>query len=332
MLSNSRALFVVLATATAFAWQVEPAQAACNPAIPVDDDTVVCDDTDSTGYDGSGATRLTITTLGAAELNDFNPALDSAILVSDDNDVTIGTDATVTVMRDDSFGVRGVDENRITNQGTIIVDGDNSVGLGGNDNNIIQNDASGTIVLNGLNGRGISLNQNTTGILPDGVVNEGTISINATATGSFAIESGDNSGVATFGTITLSANDSRGISAGNRSNPSLASNLSNGGLIDVDGDNAYGIKAGDGWIDGAIVGQPGFSQYAISNGVNSTINVSGTDSFGIYTGDDLNLTGRNNSFAVNRGTINVTGFDAIGVSLGGQDLLDPFDAENTDAI
>ena len=37
------------------------ATAACNPDPPMDNDSVVCDGTDSTGYDGSGATGLTIT-------------------------------------------------------------------------------------------------------------------------------------------------------------------------------------------------------------------------------------------------------------------------------
>jgi len=329
MLSNARALFVVLVLTIVCTWNAKPARAACNPAIPVDGDTVVCDGTDSTGYDGSGATRLTVTTLGAAELDDSNLALDSAILVADDNTVTIGADAMVTVMDDDGFGVRGGDGNEITNQGTITIDADNAVGLGGNNDNFITNDTGGTIVINGLNGRGISLNQNTTGILPNGGVNRGTITINATALGSFAIESGDNAGVATTGTITLSADNSRGISAGNRSNPSLPSNLSNSGLIDVDGDNSFGIKAGDGWIQGALVGGSGFSQGAIFTVGGSTINVRGADSYGIYAGDDLNLAGNNNSFVLNIGTIDVTGVDATGVSLGGQDLLDPFDVENT---
>ena len=104
------------------------AEAACTPDPPSDDDTVVCDGTDSTGFDGSGATGLTVTTDGIAEL-DESGALDSAILVSDDNSVTIGAEATVTVTEADGFGIRGGDRNSVTNDGTIVVDGANGVAI-----------------------------------------------------------------------------------------------------------------------------------------------------------------------------------------------------------
>lgn len=354
MFSKSRALFLLFSVAIVLAGSAGVAQAACLPDPPMDGDAVVCDGMDSTGYDGSVATDLTITTLGMATLDESNMALDSAILVSDDNTVTIGADATVTVTEINGFGIRGNDGNVLTNEGTISLDvdngvgirgndlnrivndglititGDNGIGLSGNNNNFIVNESSGAIVIDGLNGRGISLNQNTNGILPNGGVNRGTITVNGV--GGFAIETDDNAGVSTTGIINLNADNSRGISAGDRANPLFASNLSNTGFIGVSGDNSYGIKAGDGWVQGALVGQSGVSQAAIFTLGGSTITVSGDNSFGIFAGDELNMAGNNNSFVLNIGTINVTGLDSAAVSLGGQDLLDPFDSQGTGTL
>ena len=384
MLSKPRALFILLNTALTLAfgliWSAESAQAACNPDPPMDNDAVVCDGVDENGYDGSGANGLTLTTNGVTVINDAGVAIDSAILLNDGNDVTIGADAAINVMTvggfgiragddntidnqgmivlgqdntvaigvtdnntvdnngtitisvgsDNAFGVRGIDGNTITNLGTMTIDGDNGVALRGNNDNFIDN--RGTIIINGLNGRAISLNQNTTGILPNGGVNQGTITLDGI--GGIGIEGADNSGLANsrFGLISVNADNSIGISAGDRTDPSLPSNLSNSGLINVIADNAFGIRAGDGWIQGALVGESGASQAAIFTGGSSTINVSGTDSYGIYAGDDLNPLNNTNSFVQNFGTINVTGLDSTAVSLGGNDLVDPFDSQDIAAI
>ncbi len=63
------------------------ARAACTPTSPADNASVVCSGTDSTGYDGSGADNLTITTGIAAELDDSDPGLDAAILIEDESSV-----------------------------------------------------------------------------------------------------------------------------------------------------------------------------------------------------------------------------------------------------
>jgi hypothetical protein len=272
--------------------------AACNPDPPMDNDPVVCDGTDSTGYDGSGATGLTITTDGAAILDESDPGLDSAILISDDNTVTIGASAEIIVTEDDGFGIRGNNDNFIDNLGTITI--------------------------NGADGRGISINENTTGILPNGAVN--SFEIFAIGDRSIALETGMNSGVATTGRIDVLGAESRGISAADRTDYGIASNITNSGILNVSGIDAFGIKAGDGWVQGAIVGEAGFSDPAIRNQSSATINVTGARAFGIFAGDETNL-GNNNSFVSNDGVINVSGVDAIGISLGGNDLLTPFDLQ-----
>ena len=286
-------VFAVLALAL----NAPEALAACLPDPPMDNDTVVCDGTDSTGYDGSGATGLTVTTGVDAILDESDPGLDSAILLSDDNTVTIGTTAQINVTEAGGFGVRANDDNFIDNQGTIMI--------------------------NGADGRGISIGDNTTGILPNGAVNSSDIF--AIGIRSIALETGMNSGVATTGLIEVMGNESRGISAADHSDSSIGADITNANIINVSGDDAIGIKAGDGWVTGAIVGEPGASAPQIRNVAGASINVSGTRAYGIFAGDDTNLNFNHNSFVLNLGTIDVTGVDAIGVSLGGNDLRDPFD-------
>lgn len=398
-LSAVPALLIAPIAAFLFMGNAGPARAACNPDPPMNDDAVVCDGMDSIGYDGSGATGLTITTNGVTLL-DESGGLDSAILVSDDNTITIDVDATINVTEVDGFGIRSGDNNtidnlgainlgvddgtgirtnndgRISNQGTITITGNGGIAIGVNDNNAVNNQATititgnngvgiqgndlntlisevlitidgddgvgiqgnnnnfadnrGTIEINGLDGRGILLNQNTNGILPNGAVNRGVIDVNADR--GFAIETGDNAGVTTSGNINLNANETRGISAGNRTNPLFAANLSNTGVIVVAGDDSFGIKAGDGWADGTFAGNSGAAAPGVFMLSLTTITVSGSDSVGIFVGDETNLVGNHNSFVSNGGFINASGFDAIAVSLGGQDLLDPFDSQDTSSI
>jgi len=272
------------------------ALAACLPDPPTDGDDVVCDGVDEMGYDGTGATGLTITTSGVTEIND-DDGIGAALLLSDDNTVIIGMDATVAVAGAGSAGVLGNNDNAFENRGTISV--------------------------SGVGARGISLNENTTGVLPNGVANSGTIEIQSTAIGGIAIETGANSGSANFGTINLDADGSRGISAGDRTDYGIASNITNHRTINVGGMGAIGILAGDGWVDGPIdpiagvpIG-PGVRNIRDPSFAVPTINVSGANAMGIMTG--------NNSFVVNTGLINVTGDDAVGVSLGGNDIFDRAD-------
>lgn len=315
------------------------ALADCNPDPPMNGDDVVCDGLDETGYDGSGATGLTITTDGITVLDDSDPGLDSAILISDDNTVTIGVapapgdpvvfDATINVTEANGFGIRGNDNNDVTievgAQINVLMDG--GVAVSGNDNNFFWN--RGTIQIDGADGRGLALDMNTTGILPNGAVSTGTIV--AAGDRSYAIESGDNSGVFISGTLDVLGVDSRGLSAGNHSNPAFAADITLQATTTVSGDNAFGIKAGNGWVEGGMSGGqfvPTASGIRVRFG--TTIAVSGANAYGVFAGDDLNPDATN-SFVINQGAVAVAGVDAIGFSLGGNDLLDRFqlDGANT---
>jgi hypothetical protein len=270
--------------------------AACLPDPPMDDDMVVCDGTDSTGYDASGATGLTITTDGVTVLDESDPVLDSAILISDDNTVTIGEDATINVTEDSGFGIRGGNDNFVNNLGTIFVDG--------------------------ANARGVSIGENTTGILPNGVVNRAFIGANGD--GSVALEAGDNSGMANFGGIELVGDGTRGIVAGDRTDLGIPANISNSNSITVGGAGSIGIQTGDGWFEGFDdMGTTVPTNVGLFNAGGAAIRVTGAGAIGILAGDPTNMTFDNNTLTANLGLIDVTGTDAIGVSLGGNDLLDP---------
>jgi hypothetical protein len=281
--------------------------AGCLPDPPADGDAVVCDGIDSTGYDASGATGLTITTSGVTTLTDGDAGLDSAILVGDGNEVTIGADAEIIV---DGAGATG------------------GFGIRGNNDNFIIN--AGTIRINSDDGRGISINENTTGVLPNGAVND--FEIFAEGVRSIALETGANAGVANRGQIDLIGIESRGISAADRTDYAIASDVSNAGDLNVIGAGAIGIQAGDGWVKGSFVGEDSGSAPGIRNLSGGTIDVSGAGAFGIFAGDTSNLNNNNNSFVLNEGTIDVSGAGAIGVSIGGNDLLQPFAFPTTSAL
>ncbi|MBK7949016.1 MAG: autotransporter domain-containing protein [Deltaproteobacteria bacterium] len=284
------------------------ARAACTPTSPANDATVTCSGTDSTGYDGSGADNLTISTTGAAILDDSSPTLDAAILVDDDSTVTIGAAATVRVTEQNGAGIRGDDDNFIDNKGRIE--------------------------LNANDTRGIAIDQNTTGVLPNGAVNSATGVIQVVGDRSYAIETGNNTGVATSGTINLIGDETRGLSGGSRLDYTKPANVTNSGLINIEGDDAFGMKFGDGWLDGSFQDTDNNPNTAtvfvptaagIRNQGDGTINVTGDRSTGIFAGDTANTDGDHDSFVLNAGTISVTGTDSIGVSVGGNGRLDRYD-------
>jgi len=278
------------------------ARAACDPAVPEDDDAVTCTGT-STGYDGSGADNLTITTSGAAVLAESSATLDSAILVEDESSVTIGQAATVRVTEQGGFGIRGDDDNFLVNSGRI---------------ELLAEDAIA-----------IALDQNTTGVLPNGAVNSGTIQVDGD--GGIAIRSGDNTGTANSGIINLVGDGTRGLSAANRTDETKPSDITNEGEINVEGDDSFGIRVGDGWtgtrgdVDGNPLTPSVFTPNLAAVRNTGTITVSGDRSTGLFLGDEDNTQGNHDSNASNVGTIDVTGTDAIGISLGGNDRETRFD-------
>jgi uncharacterized protein with beta-barrel porin domain len=295
---NRLALLALTAAFGLFVFNASSADAACLPDPPADDDNVSCTGTDSTGYDASGATGLTITVDPGAELSDADPGLDSAILLSDDNTVDIGAGAIVTVTEADGFGINGGDDNRITNGGTITI--------------------------NGTDGRGVSLGTSTGSLPISDVTNTSNALIQALADGSIAIEVGDDVAVQNRGTIEAAGNSTIGISALDRTQYNLNAFLSNTLTINVSGSNSVGIQAGDGWA-GGVTANPGdpfvpngaaiFHGDTVSGVPDTTtlINVTGDDSYGIFAGD--------NSFVASAGQMSVTGMNSIGISVGGNDLL-----------
>ncbi|MBY0399107.1 hypothetical protein K2X89_02350, partial [Myxococcota bacterium] len=266
----------------------ESARAACTPTSPPNDETVTCSGTDSTGYDGSGADNLTISTTGAAVLDDSNPNLDAAILVDDDSTVTIGAEATVKVTEQNGAGIRGDDDNFIDNKGRIELNVDDT--------------------------RGIVIDQNTTGILPNGAVNSSTGVIQVDGNRSYAIETGNNTGVATSGTINLVGDETRGLSGGNRLDYTKPANVTNSGTINVGGDDSFGMRFGDGWLEGTFEDTDDRADtpdefVPTSGGIRNfqpgTIKVTGARSTGISVGQ--------NSFVVNSGRIELNADDTRGI-------------------
>ncbi|GEM_PF-3550744 len=218
-------------------------------------------------------------------------------------------------------GIDVTDNYDVTNEvgGTITVTGDDGVAMRGGDDNILWN--SGTIVLDGDNGRAIQINENTGLPLPNGAITDGTVTVNG-ANG-IVIETGDDTGTLLDGTVDLLGTNGRGLVAGDRSGPGAQANHTNNGTMNIAGDDSIGLELGDGWISGSGAATVG----DVRNG--GTMNVAGANAIGILLGDDTNNPdGDQNSFAINFGTglIDVTGTDAIGVSLGGNSFLTSTDS------
>lgn len=325
--------------ALALAIGAVPARAACIPDPPSDDGTVSCSGTDETGFDASGANNVTISTVDAAELDDSDPGLDSAILIGDESTVTIGADATVTVNGIGGHGIRGDDDNdvEISEGATVLVNGNGAFGIRGDDDNFVEN--QGTIVVEGDDARAISIDENTTGVLPNGAVNGGTIRINGDR--GIALETGANSGVANSGTIELNGAEGIGLSAGNRTDRTKAANITHGtgATLLVTGADGFGLKVGDGWVDGTVRdhdSNPATPDRLVPSAagvrIQGLINVIGNGSTGVFVGDESNLAGNHNSLTTVSGTVAVSGANAVGLSLGGNDLFDRFDLTSTAAI
>ncbi|MCR9094958.1 MAG: autotransporter outer membrane beta-barrel domain-containing protein [bacterium] len=215
-----------------------------------------------------------------------------------------GATITVETGADGGVGIRGVDDNVITNLGTIVVDADDAFA--------------------------IQVNENTGGALPNGVIGgdpslgvNGTITINGDRATAIAV--GDNTGTI-LGNTQLNGIDGRGLLAGDKSDPDAEANHTNVGDLEVTGDGSIGMELGDGWItvtrDGTTNEITNIANDVVNRG---SIDVSGANAFGVCVGDDANVD--NDSFVINESgaTISVTGTDSVGVSLGGNEILDGAD-------
>lgn len=332
----TRSLTFALLTAAAAIALTLPAsrsEAACTPDPPSDNDAVSCDGTDSTGFDGSGATGLTITTNGAAELDESDALLDSAILVGDDNTITIGPGATVTVTEAGGFGLRGDDRNSVTNDGTIVVDGsggvaidmndsvdgvgapaignngtitlngDDAVGLRTNDNYAITNGTTGTINVVGDNGIAIQ------GVDDNFVINDGAIVIDGDNGRGIQIQRNTGlplpNGAVSRGSITINGADGIAIQSGTNAGVAIQ------GTIDLNGDDNIGLAAGNKTDPNA--------EANITN--QATINAAGTNAVGLLVGDgwaNRSVDFPDDNATLNTGTINASGVGSIAIFAGNQ--------------
>ncbi|MGY8738336.1 MAG: autotransporter outer membrane beta-barrel domain-containing protein, partial [bacterium] len=75
---------------------------------------------------------------------------------------------------------------------------------------------------------------------------------------------------------------------------------------------------------------PPFEASAAGTRNQATIDVVGDRSTAIFAGDESNVLFNHNSFVSNSGTINLTGTDSIGVNLGGNDFLTPWNLDDSD--
>lgn len=235
-------------------------------------------------------------------------------------------DGTIRLNAADAIGIDVGDDVNVTNSatGSITVSGDRGIAIRGGDDDFVVND--GTIVLDGDDARGIQIGDNTTNVLPNGAIANGDVTVNGAR--GYVIEAGDNAGTVLGGTILLAGEGSRGLSVGNRLLSSAQANHTNQGTTTVEGDGAIGLSFGDGWFSGTGADiAPDIRNFG-------TLTVTGAGAIGIRAGDDA-LGTTDNSFVLNAaqpfsggdGLIDVTGEDAIGISVGANDFLTPSDPD-----
>lgn len=329
----TRPLLLGLAVASAI-WLLAPrAEAACDPDTPplADGGSVTCSSTDGTGFDASANTNVTITTSGTTVLDDSG-AEDAAIVVGDDNTITLGADSTLNVT--DAVGLLGGDDNDVDLDGTINVTADDGVGvrMGSNTDpsspSAIEIQNTGDITVTGTNGVAIDVVDNYD------VTNEvgGTITIGAGATGGVALRGVDDNILWNSGTIVLDADDARAIQLRNNTGLPLPNGAINDGTVIVNGANGIVIEVGDdvgtlldGTVDlngtngrGLSIGDRTDPAAQANHTNNGTTNVAGEGSIGIEAGDGW-FSGSGASIQSdvrNAGTIDVSGANAYGIRVG----------------
>ena len=251
-----------------------------------------------------------------------------------------------------AVGIRTVDNYIVTNEaaGTITIESTavGGIGISGADDNFITQ--NGTITIEAANAFGVQVNANTGNPLPNGVVFDVDSMTFVNGNGSIALDVGDNVGTAfiatqernIFGqptgnltnpraTIELNGDNTIALQAGNKTEEDAQANHTNQGLITINGADAFGLKVGDGWIEYSGNGESTpFEASAAGTRNQATIDVVGDRSTAIFAGDESNVLFNHNSFVSNSGTINLTGTDSIGVNLGGNDFLTPWNLDDSD--
>ena len=279
------------------------------------------------------------------------PPLEETGLDPDPNPEVINS-GTIALNGVGAVGIRTVDNYIVTNEaaGTITIESTavGGIGISGSDDNFITQ--NGTITIDAANAFGVQVNLNTGNPLPNGVVFDVESMTFVDGNGSIALDVGDNVGTAfiatqernIFGqptgnlinpraTIELNGDNTIALQAGNKTDEFAQANHTNQGLITINGADAFGLKVGDGWIeDSDNDGSTPFEASAAGTRNQATIDVVGDRSTAIFAGDESNVLFNHNSFVSNSGTINLTGTDSIGVNLGGNDFLTPWNLDDSD--
>ena len=279
------------------------------------------------------------------------PPLEGTDLDPDPNPEVINR-GTIALNGVGAVGIRTVDNYIVTNEaaGTITIESTavGGIGISGADDNFITQ--NGTITIEAANAFGVQVNANTGNPLPNGVVFDVDSMTFVNGNGSIALDVGDNVGTAfiatqernIFGqptgnlinpraTIELNGDNTIALQAGNKTEEDAQANHTNQGLITINGADAFGLKVGDGWIEYSGNGESTpFEASAAGTRNQATIDVVGDRSTAIFAGDESNVLFNHNSFVSNSGTINLTGTDSIGVNLGGNDFLTPWNLDDSD--
>ncbi|MEZ7981799.1 MAG: autotransporter domain-containing protein [Myxococcota bacterium] len=304
---------------------------------------------DSNNVTNEGA--IVVDGMDAAGIDVGSIPLDETDLDPDPNPEVINR-GTIALNGVGAVGIRTVDNYIVTNEaaGTITIESTavGGVGISGADDNFITQ--NGTITIEAANAFGVQIDTRTIAPLPNGVVFDVDSMTFVNGNGSIALDVGDNVGTAfiatqernIFGqptgnlinpraTIELNGDNTIALQAGNKTEEDAQANHTNQGLITINGADAFGLKVGDGWIEYSGNGDSTpFEASAAGTRNQGTIDVVGDRSTAIFAGDESNVLFNHNSFVSNSGTINLTGTDSIGVNLGGNDFLTPWDLDDSD--
>ena len=243
---------------------------------------------------------------------------------------TAWNDGSIEVTGEDSFGIYSTDGSG-TNTSTIVMNSNKSVGMHSENADTI-NKSTGVITIKGEESVGMETKDGgTSDTSLQGAVNEGTINLEASSTGSTGMKVTGSGKARNKGTINVKSSNSSGMLADG------AGTVDNSGDIFVTGSGSFGMKATAGTATNnkniTIDSDDSYGMYAdggaIVNGPNGTINITAGNN-SIYAMYVLSGSAENNGTisltkdgviamyarsgtAVNNKIINLSGANAIGM-------------------
>jgi len=300
----------------------------------IDPNLILCTGTDSQGFAAApGVDDLTVQIDAEATVTNADPGLADAIRVNDASTVT--NRGTLSVEGAGSSGIRAGQTAILSNFGSIDVGQGGTASPGGAgmravDGATIRNESGGVIRVLGDGAAGLEAHD-------DGrLENVSGATIEVQGNGSAGIRANDYVEIENRGTITVTGTGATGILARSPLAPApgvtqRSPKIAHFGTLTVSGDGAVGIRFGDDWLRN-LNGQA--RVYSVAG---SVINVSGDDGRGVLGGDNgffattgsievPGLRGRGIEVGFDSqvqvesaARIRVTGTDAVGVALGGND-------------